>query len=196
LPVLLGLVKDGKVCFSPLVFSTWRMHALCYFLSVRIELSTSRFTCTRYTPTTWCIDYYYIYGVGSHLQYKVQFVWMNQEDDKEVGIFLISYIFLDLFCRRMLINLLRLLLCTLYRKRQCLMLQRWQCYCCRFCIWWQCYYCHGLICCCFQDHLVMVTSRKYRTVSTKNYYKNIGKHLQIMYKWWQPQNMLTYFSIN
>jgi hypothetical protein len=97
LPVLLGLVKDGKVCFSPLVFSTWRMHALCYFLSVRIELSTSRFTCTCYTPTTWCIDYYYIYGVGSHLQYKVQFVWMNQEDDKEVVIFLISYIFLDLF---------------------------------------------------------------------------------------------------
>lgn len=33
------------------------------------------------------------YGVGSHLQYKVQFVWMNQEDEKEVGDFLSSYKF-------------------------------------------------------------------------------------------------------
>jgi len=29
----------------------------------------------------------YVCGSGSHLQYKVQFVWVNQEDDKEVSVF-------------------------------------------------------------------------------------------------------------
>ena len=30
------------------------------------------------------INICYLYGEGSHLQYKVQFVWVNQEDDAEV----------------------------------------------------------------------------------------------------------------
>jgi len=49
---------------QPLVLDPWLMYAICKTVLIIII---------------------YLYGVGSHLQYKVQFVWMNQEDDKEVA---------------------------------------------------------------------------------------------------------------
>ncbi|KAG4397600.1 hypothetical protein GLYMA_10G173800v4 [Glycine max] len=60
LPVLLGLVENGKACFRPFIFDGCSLH----------NMSTSRLIA-------------YLYCAGSHLQYKVQFDWVNQEDDTE-----------------------------------------------------------------------------------------------------------------
>lgn len=61
LPFLLGLVKDGKpqAMLTPLDF-------LVHLRVVRIV------TCP--------------YFAGSPMQHKVQFVWVNQEDDAEVSL--------------------------------------------------------------------------------------------------------------
>ena len=60
LPVLLGLVRDGKSMISV----DW------------FELSIFKSSPNCYFP----------YFAGSSLQHKVQFVWVNQEDDAEVRI--------------------------------------------------------------------------------------------------------------
>lgn len=59
LPAILGLVKDGKGC----VFTSY-LH-VC--------------NCSRIVLIVTCP-----YCAGSLLQHKVQFVWVNQEDDAEV----------------------------------------------------------------------------------------------------------------
>lgn len=62
LPVLLGLVKDGKACINVTLV---RMYQL-------FQISANSVA--------------YLLFAGSQLQYKVQFVWVNQEDDAEVGV--------------------------------------------------------------------------------------------------------------
>lgn len=62
LPVLLGLVKDGKAWINVTLL---RMYQL-------FEIRANSVV--------------YLLFAGSQLQYKVQFVWVNQEDDAEVGV--------------------------------------------------------------------------------------------------------------
>ena len=112
----------------------------------------------------------YLCCVGSQLQHKVQFVWVNQEDDAEVGLiygFTVCYLsnFIFCFCLRS-----RSFPygsdgfdtdCYLFRKQPCLMLgTRF----CRFCTWWQCYCYHRQTYCFFHEHLLMVISQKYQKV--------------------------------
>ena len=59
----------------------------------------------------------YVYGAGSHLQYKVQFTWVNQEDEAEVIPIILMHMFMPVFeClflyKRMLI--IFCLLCFLF----------------------------------------------------------------------------------
>jgi hypothetical protein len=55
----LGLVKDGKACFHRFELDSISLHNMSWLIA-------------------------YLYCAGSHLQYKVQFVWVNQEDEAEV----------------------------------------------------------------------------------------------------------------
>lgn len=59
LPVLLGLVENGKTGFSPFILDECSLYNLSWLIA-------------------------YLYCAGSHLQYKLQFAWVNQEDDAEV----------------------------------------------------------------------------------------------------------------
>lgn len=53
------------------------------------------------------------------------------------------------------------------RKQPCLMLGM---KCCQSCTWWQCYHYHRLIYYFFQEHPVMVISRKYQKVSNTEFF--------------------------
>ena len=117
--------------------------------------------------TSWLIAY--LYCAGSHLQYKVQFAWVNQEDDTEViPIFLMHTfrLWFELSIFSLLCFLFLVCWCNwhFYRKQPCLMLGM---KCCRFCTWWQCYCCHSLIYYFFLEHPLMVISQKYQKVSNK-----------------------------
>lgn len=59
LPVLLGLVDDGNAGFRLFVPDANSLDRMSWLNA-------------------------YLYCAGSNLQYKVQFIWMNQEDEAEV----------------------------------------------------------------------------------------------------------------
>jgi len=69
LPVLLGLVENGKTCFSLFILDECSLHNLFWLIA-------------------------YLYCAGSHLQYKIQFAWVNQEDDAEVIPTFLVHVFL------------------------------------------------------------------------------------------------------
>lgn len=62
LPVLLGLVKDGKACINVTLVRKYLL----------FQISANSVS--------------YLLFLGSQLQYKVQFVWVNQEDEAEVRV--------------------------------------------------------------------------------------------------------------
>lgn len=94
LPVLLGLVENGKAWFSPSVHDACSFHTMCWLIA-------------------------YLYYAGSHLQYKVQFVWVNQEDEAEVipkfsmQVFLLWFEYLFVYERMLIIFSLLHFFCLL-----------------------------------------------------------------------------------
>ena len=167
LPVLLGLVENGKACFRPFIFDGCSLH----------NMSTSRLIA-------------YLYCAGSHLQYKVQFDWVNQEDDTEViPIFLMHTfrLWFELSIFSLLCFLFLVCWCDwhFYRKQPCLMPGMKYC---QFCTWWQCYYCHRLIYYFFPEHPLIVISQKYQKVSNK-----IFRHMSTYSLYNLPHNLIVYY---
>lgn len=170
LPVLLGLVKDGKTCVRPFALDACSLYNMSWLIA-------------------------YLYHLGSHLQYKVQFVWVNQEDDAEVipslNINFYTQEYLSFFPS--LFPFFRGVIDTFYRKQLCLMLGM---RCCQFCTWWQCYPCHRLIYYFFQECPLMVISQKYQKVSnTENNFgtcQHIPCYLPLILLLINPNNQNTF----